>query len=228
MSPPRPGMPCMTAATRSVSMPSWPAWKTTAACARTGAGDRATSPCGKATPWSRRIPGYLKDNSHGEFVFDHAWATAYARHGLDYFPKWLGAVPYSPVTGPRLLARDDADRARCWPSGYAAKWRAWAVVGPHQLPSGRRRPPRSDPAGCCARTSSSTGTTPAGWRDFDAFLAAMDHKHRKNIRQERAKLARSRRDLPRSCMAMRPAMTTWRRCTASTCRPSPSTATRRR
>ena len=42
-------------------------------------------------------PGYLKTNSHGEFVFDHAWARAYMQHGLDYFPKWLGAVPYSPV-----------------------------------------------------------------------------------------------------------------------------------
>ena len=50
-------------------------------------------------------PGYLKANSHGEFVFDHAWAHAYARHGLDYYPKWLGAVPYTPATGPRLLAR---------------------------------------------------------------------------------------------------------------------------
>src|SRR5690606_12340808 len=55
-------------------------------------------------------PGYLKDNSHGEFVFDHAWAHAYARHGRDYFPEWLGAVPYSPVTGPRLLARDATAR----------------------------------------------------------------------------------------------------------------------
>src|SRR5690606_14730209 len=55
-------------------------------------------------------PGYLKGNSHGEFVFDHAWANAYARQGLDYYPKWLLAVPYSPVTGPRLLARDDDAR----------------------------------------------------------------------------------------------------------------------
>src|SRR5690606_17595923 len=57
------------------------------------------------------IPGYLKENSHGEFVFDHAWANAYARHGRDYYPKWLGAVPYSPVTGPRVLARDPGTRA---------------------------------------------------------------------------------------------------------------------
>src|SRR5690606_32074042 len=45
-------------------------------------------------------PAYLKHNSHGEFVFDHAWAHAYAQHGQDYFPKLLCGVPYSPVTGP--------------------------------------------------------------------------------------------------------------------------------
>ena len=53
-----------------------------------------------ATLWDGELlvaaaPGYLKENSHGEFVFDHAWAHAYARAGLDYFPKWLCAVPYS-------------------------------------------------------------------------------------------------------------------------------------
>src|SRR5690606_1141432 len=56
-------------------------------------------------------PGYRKDNSHGEFVFDHAWALAHERHGRAYYPKWLIGVPYSPVTGPRLLARDHDARA---------------------------------------------------------------------------------------------------------------------
>lgn len=51
-------------------------------------------------------PLYLKANSHGEYVFDWGWADAYARHGLSYYPKLLCAVPYSPVTGPRLLAGD--------------------------------------------------------------------------------------------------------------------------
>jgi predicted N-acyltransferase len=50
-------------------------------------------------------PSYVKSNSHGEFVFDWAWADAYQRHGLSYYPKLLTAVPYSPVTGPRLLTR---------------------------------------------------------------------------------------------------------------------------
>jgi len=52
------------------------------------------------------IPGYLKTHSYGEYVFDHAWANAYAQHGLDYYPKWISAIPFTPVTGPRLLCDD--------------------------------------------------------------------------------------------------------------------------
>ena len=133
------------------------------------------------------MPGYRKDNSHGEFVFDHGWAHAYARNGLDYFPKWLCAVPYSPVTGPRLLARDDAGRqallqaaqamldALGWSSAHvnfhrddedAAFGEDWLLRADVQYHW------RND----------------AGWQDFDGFLADMDHKHRKNIRAERRKV----------------------------------------
>src|SRR3989440_4025537 len=55
-------------------------------------------------------PLYIKDHSYGEYVFDWAWAEAYHRHGLSYYPKLLCAVPFTPVPGPRLLARDDAAR----------------------------------------------------------------------------------------------------------------------
>jgi len=136
------------------------------------------------------VPGYLKDNSHGEFVFDHAWANAYARHGLDYFPKWLGAVPYSPVTGPRLLAPDaetakalvDALRAEVdrmgWSSAHVNFHRAEddTAFGPEWL---------------LREDIQFQWHNPGDWTDFNGFLAAMDHKHRKNIRQERAKLART-------------------------------------
>ncbi len=135
-------------------------------------------------------PAYLKDNSHGEFVFDHAWAHAYAQAGLDYFPKWLCAVPYSPVTGPRLLARTPERRRQlgvlmaglCERNGLSSAhvnfhteaedadfgddWLARVDVQYHW---------HND----------------RGWRDFDDFLAAFDHKHRKNIRQERAKVERA-------------------------------------
>ncbi|HMM24179.1 MAG TPA: GNAT family N-acetyltransferase [Pseudoxanthomonas mexicana] len=135
-------------------------------------------------------PGYLKDNSHGEFVFDHAWAHAYARYGRDYYPKWLCAVPYSPVTGPRLLAQDAAHRkalltavrdevlrlglssahvnfhAEDEDDAFASDWLPRIDVQYHWR-------------------------NPGHWRDFDGFLADFDHKHRKNIRQERAKVQRA-------------------------------------
>ncbi|HEY9063824.1 MAG TPA: GNAT family N-acetyltransferase [Burkholderiaceae bacterium] len=63
-------------------------------------GDRLVAAC----------PLYLKDHSYGEYVFDWAWADAYRRHGLAYYPKLLNAVPFTPVPGPRLLASDDVSR----------------------------------------------------------------------------------------------------------------------
>ena len=135
-------------------------------------------------------PGYLKTNSHGEFVFDHAWAHAYARHGLDYFPKWLCAVPYSPVTGPRLLAVDATDRAALAAAVAAAcdgGMAESAHVNFHTAPEAAcfddHWLPRLD--------IQYHWRNDAGWPDFDAFLAAFDHKHRKNIRQERARVARA-------------------------------------
>ena len=53
---------------------------------------------------------YLKSHSYGEYVFDWAWANAYQQHGLSYYPKALVAVPFTPVPGSRLLARDDTAR----------------------------------------------------------------------------------------------------------------------
>ena len=132
-------------------------------------------------------PGYLKENSHGEFVFDHAWAHAYARHGLDYYPKWLGAVPYSPVTGPRLLARDAATR-RLLLDAIMQDAQALGLSSAHvnfhtaaeDVDFGRGWLPRSDIQYQWHNT--------AGWTGFAGFLADMDHRHRKNIRQERRKV----------------------------------------
>jgi predicted N-acyltransferase len=57
-------------------------------------------------------PMYLKTHSRGEYVFDHSWANAYAEHGLEYYPKLLCAVPFTPVQGSRLLAVDEAARGQ--------------------------------------------------------------------------------------------------------------------
>ncbi len=135
-------------------------------------------------------PTYRKTNSHGEFVFDHAWARAYAQYGQDYFPKLLAASPYSPVTGPRLLARDprlrtalrvaleDATRDAGWSSAHVNFHAAddEAAFDDGWLP-------RID--------VQYHWRNPGHWSAFDDYLGAMDHKHRKNIRQERARVARA-------------------------------------
>ena len=54
-------------------------------------------------------PAYVKLHSQGEFVFDWSWAEAYARHGLEYYPKLVSAIPFTPSTGPRLLVHPGAD-----------------------------------------------------------------------------------------------------------------------
>lgn len=135
-------------------------------------------------------PAYLKTNSHGEFVFDHAWAQAYARYGRAYFPKWLCAVPYSPVTGPRLLARTPALRRQLL-EALVAQARDAGLSSVHV----NFHPEDEDDAFERAWLSRSDvqyhWRNDAGWRDFETFLAAFDHKHRKNIRQERARVARA-------------------------------------
>lgn len=131
--------------------------------------------------------GYLKSNSHGEFVFDHGWAHAYARHGLDYFPKWLGAVPYSPVTGPRLLARDEASK-RALLDAIERFLQQSALSSAHVNFHDAEDEAIFDAGWLLREDIQYHWHHNAGWKDFEDFLGAMDHKHRKNIRQERRKV----------------------------------------
>ena len=131
--------------------------------------------------------GYLKSNSHGEFVFDHGWAHAYARHGLDYFPKWLGAVPYSPVTGPRLLARDEASK-RALLDAIERFLQQSALSSAHVNFHDAEDEAVFDAGWLLREDIQYHWHHNAGWKDFEDFLGAMDHKHRKNIRQERRKV----------------------------------------
>jgi predicted N-acyltransferase len=135
-------------------------------------------------------PAYLKGNSHGEFVFDHAWAHAFEQHGLDYYPKWLSAVPYSPVTGPRLLAATDGHRA-----ALAAAMRAAAdAQGLSSLHVNFLDTPALDAldAAWLARADVQFHWRNTGaWADFDAFLGALTSRRRKAIKAERAQVARA-------------------------------------
>lgn len=135
------------------------------------------------------IPGYLKTNSHGEFVFDHAWANAYAHHGRDYYPKWLGAVPYSPVTGPRLLARHDLERAALL-SALRETLPTLDVSSAHINFHTAGDEALFGDDWLLREDVQFQWQNPGDWSTFEQFVGAMDHKHRKNIRQERAKVTR--------------------------------------
>jgi uncharacterized protein len=136
-------------------------------------------------------PLYLKGNSHGEFVFDWSWASAWERAGGDYYPKLLNAAPYSPVPGPRLLAG----------TGPQAAARRQALVSTMsafakrmKLSSVHANFLRDDELAAfgdewLARSDVQFHWQNQGHADFADFLGALNHKKRKNIRQERAHVA---------------------------------------
>jgi predicted N-acyltransferase len=133
-------------------------------------------------------PLYLKAHSYGEYVFDWAWAEAYGRHGLRYYPKGLVAVPFTPVPGPRLLARDGAAREalvralcdRCDTLGLSSLH----VLFPDELDAAALAN-----AGLMQRRGVQFHWTNPGWSDFEAYLAALSQPKRKKIRAERRRVA---------------------------------------
>ena len=135
------------------------------------------------------VPAYRKANSHGEFVFDHAWADAYERAGGTYYPKLLAAVPYSPVPGPRLLVdpRHAAARATLVDAlrdmAEAARWSGAHV---NFVESEDARVLRD--AGWLEREDIQFHWANHGYPDFESFLGALNSKRRKEIRRERAKV----------------------------------------
>ncbi len=132
-------------------------------------------------------PLYLKDHSYGEYVFDWAWADAYQRHGLAYYPKALCAVPFTPVPGSRLLARDDAAR-RALVRALVAWCEAEALSSLHLLFLSPADQQACMDMGLMARHTVQFHWTNAGYASFDAFLASLSQDKRKKIRQERRKV----------------------------------------
>lgn len=132
-------------------------------------------------------PLYVKDHSYGEYVFDWAWANAYEQHGLAYYPKAVVAVPFTPVPGTRLLARDDISRAL-----LARALVAWCeqteVSSLHLLFGADEDIAACADAGLMLRHTVQFHWNNAQWSDFDAFLASLAHDKRKKIRQERRKV----------------------------------------
>ena len=158
-----------------------------------------------ATGWSPRFitlardgnlvaacPLYLKTHSYGEYVFDRAWANAYAQHGLAYYPKALLAVPFTPVPGARLLARSAADRAAL--IAAILEWcETQQLSSLHLLFAGVNDLQACAEAGLLLRHTVQfhwNNRTPA-YADFEDFLSSLSQEKRKKIRQERRKVTQA-------------------------------------
>ena len=138
-------------------------------------------------------PSYIKTNSHGEFVFDWAWADAYHRHGLAYYPKLLTAIPYSPISGVRLLTRRGHPREEelrqgliqlamdeCQQQGFSSWHCNFVSSDDHKTLSKSALLGRSDWQFHWRNN---------GYASFDDFLARLRSRKRKNIRRERRLVA---------------------------------------
>ena len=134
------------------------------------------------------VPLYAKSHSYGEYVFDWGWAEAYQRHGLAYYPKWLAAVPFTPVGGTRLLAADDAARAAL-AAALVAHAQASKLSSLHVLLAPSAQIELLASRGLLVRQGVQFHWRNEGYADFDAFLARLRQPKRKKIRAERRKVA---------------------------------------
>jgi predicted N-acyltransferase len=138
---------------------------------------------------------YLKSHSYGEYVFDWAWADAYQRHGLAYYPKLLGAVPFTPVPGSRLLALDDDMRDLLLHATLAfAQQQSLSSVHLLFLSAADRAACEraADRAGWMLRDGVQfhwQNRQPTAYADFDDFLRSLQREKRKKIAQERRRVS---------------------------------------
>jgi predicted N-acyltransferase len=133
------------------------------------------------------LPLYLKFHSYGEYVFDWAWADAYQRHGLEYYPKLLSAIPFTPVCGARLLARD-AHARQALLAALRAQQAGSGVSSCHVLYPPQEQAQLLNDAGFMLRSGVQFHWINQGYADFAQFLATLEQKKRKNILAERRKV----------------------------------------
>lgn len=133
------------------------------------------------------LPLYLKSHSYGEYVFDWAWADAWQRAGRRYYPKLLSAIPFTPVTGPRLLAATP-DRRATLARAAVRLAENLEVSSLHCLFPPETQARELEAEGLMLRSTVQFHWTNEGFADFDAFLARMSHDKRKKVKQERRKV----------------------------------------
>jgi uncharacterized protein len=138
-------------------------------------------------------PAYVKGNSEGEFVFDHAWARfAEVELGLPYYPKLVVAVPFTPATGPRLLVREGVPRAaleHTFAKALAAVCDQAGLSGAHVLFPSEAEARSLAGAGLLERHGVQFHWQNAEYETFDDFLGRFNSKRRHQIRRERREIA---------------------------------------
>lgn len=133
------------------------------------------------------MPLYIKSHSYGEYVFDWAWADAYARNGLAYYPKLLAAIPFTPITSARLLANTSEVQALLV-QALTKTMQQNSLSSAHVLFPDESSAAALADAGWLKRTGVQFRWHNDGYENFDAFLSTLSHDKRKKIRQERNKI----------------------------------------
>ena len=142
------------------------------------------------------LPLYAKNHSYGEFVFDWGWAEAYQRHGLDYYPKLLTAIPFSPVAGPRVGVRAGADTGVVFEDLLSALhqlassngYSSWHLLFPGRRLQSALLNMREEGA-FLHREAVQFHWFNHGYATFDDFLATLRSSRRKNLKRERRMVA---------------------------------------
>lgn len=137
------------------------------------------------------IPGYLKQHSYGEYVFDHSWAHAYQQHNLRYYPKWINAIPFTPVPGCRALVQSgitEQDVATFWRDNKADIMTRLEVSSLHFLFTQKSYSEVLNEHEYHQRHSVQFYWFNQQYKDFDDFLSMMTARRRKTINKERKNL----------------------------------------
>lgn len=130
-------------------------------------------------------PAYVKNHSQGEYVFDHGWADAFTRAGGRYYPKLQVSVPFTPVTGPRLMTRLP-EAAPFLIAGLQSLAEQNSLSSVHATFLQKEQAERLEAAGWLIRMDQQFHWKDAGYADFEGFLGALASRKRKAIRKERS------------------------------------------
>jgi len=136
------------------------------------------------------MPLYVKYHSYGEYVFDWAWAEAYERNGLSYYPKLVSAIPFTPITSSRLLA-NHSDTKALIVNALSQIMRQNKMSSAHVLFPDDDSAEWFKQAGWMQRQGVQFRWQNLDYSDFDEFLSQLSHDKRKKIRQERKKVTDS-------------------------------------